>query len=175
MQSNQDTIAGAYLDEATHQLEKAVMVIGHCLDQLDNGQLSWRPHPAMNSIGNLIRHLCGNVQQWIIAGVGGEGDVRDRPREFAEQGPFDRQELIEQLSDLRQRAASVLQGVTAEQLLQARKIQGFETTGLAAIFDSVAHFKGHTQEIVSLTRAQLGDAYEFQWEPTTPEEGAAEA
>ena len=61
------------------------------------------------------------------------------------------------------------------ELLEPRRIQGFETTGLAAIFDSVAHFKGHTQEIVHLTRMQLGDRYRFEWVPSTPEEGATGA
>ena len=44
--------------------------------------------------------------------------------------------------------------------------------GWQAIFDSVPRFKGHTQEIVFLTRWQLGDTYKFRWEPQTPEQGA---
>ncbi len=44
-------------------------------------------------------------------------------------------------------------------------------TGVA-VFDSVPHFRGHTQEIVHMTRLQLGDAYKFAWAPTTPEQGA---
>ena len=51
-------------------------------------------------------------------------------------------------------------------------IQGFDVTGVAAIFDSVPHFRGHTQEIVHMTRLQLGDAYHFAWAPATPEQGA---
>ena len=51
-------------------------------------------------------------------------------------------------------------------------IQGFDVTGVAAVFDSVPHFRGHTQEIVHMTRLQLGDADEFAWTPTTPEQGA---
>jgi hypothetical protein len=50
--------------------------------------------------------------------------------------------------------------------------QGFNVTGLAAVFDSVPHFPGHTQEIVHMTRLQLGDADEFARTPTTPEHGA---
>jgi hypothetical protein len=45
-------------------------------------------------------------------------------------------------------------------------------TGVAAVFDSVPHFRGHTQVIVHMTRSQLGDAYKFAWTPTTPEQGA---
>lgn len=126
----------------------------------------------MNSIGNLVLHLSGNVRQWIISGVGGEADVRNRPKEFSERGPFDREELIRRLDEVVQQADEVLRVVTPQQLLEPRRIQGFETTGLSAIFDSVAHFRGHTQEIVCLTRMQLGDAYRFEWAPSTPEEGA---
>ena len=46
-------------------------------------------------------------------------------------------------------------------------IQGFEVNGWSALLDSTTHFKGHTQEIVCLTRMQLGDDYRFHWQPTT--------
>ena len=61
---------------------------------------------------------------------------------------------------------------SARQLLEVRPIQGWAVTGLAAIFDSVSHFRGHTQEIVHMTRVQLGDGYRLQWQPLTPEQGA---
>jgi hypothetical protein len=51
-------------------------------------------------------------------------------------------------------------------------IQGFDVTGVAAVFDSVPHVRGHTPEIVHTTRLRLGEAYEFAWTPTTPEHGA---
>jgi hypothetical protein len=69
-------------------------------------------------------------------------------------------------------AKRVLEGVDTRRLAEARRIQGFEVTGLAVIFDSVPHFRGHTQEIVHMTRLQLGDAYTFAWTPSTPEQGA---
>ncbi len=70
-------------------------------------------------------------------------------------------------------AVGVLRRLTAGQLLAERRIQGFDVTGLGAIFDSISHFRGHTQEIVHLTRMQLGDAYQFAWTPSTPEQGAS--
>jgi hypothetical protein len=38
-------------------LSRSVEKIKHCLDQLDEEQLWWRPHESMNSIANLILHL----------------------------------------------------------------------------------------------------------------------
>ena len=51
-------------------------------------------------------------------------------------------------------------------------IQGFDVAGVAAVFDSIPHSRGHTQEIVHMTRLPLGGAFESAWTPTTPEQGA---
>jgi hypothetical protein len=81
--------------------------------------------------------------------------------------------LLRSLDAVVSEAKEVLGRLTARQVLEARRIQGFDVTGLAAILDSVPHFRGHTQEIVHMTRLQLRDAYQFAWTPTTPEQGAA--
>jgi hypothetical protein len=51
-------------------------------------------------------------------------------------------------------------------------VQGFQVSGMAAIWHTVAHFRGHTQEIIGLTRQILGSRYRFAWAPRTREEGA---
>ena len=168
-----DELAAALTREAGNELSSALARIKHCLGQLSEEQLWWRPHPALNSIGNLVLHLCGNVRQWIVAGLGGAADQRDRPAEFAERGPIPKEELVRRLEIVVEEAKGVLARQSARQLLEVRRIQGSEITGLAAIFDSVPHFRGHAQEIVHMTRAQLGDAYRLQWQPPTPEQGAA--
>ena len=66
-------------------MSSALAKIKHCLGQLTDEQVWWRSHPSLNSIGNLILHLCGNVGQWIVAGLGGAADSRDRP---AAKAPF---------------------------------------------------------------------------------------
>jgi Protein of unknown function (DUF1572) len=167
-----DELASAVGGEAGNELTSALAKIKHCLGQLTDEQVWWRSRPSLNSIGNLILHLCGNVRQWIVAGLGGAADGRDRPAEFSERGPIPRDELLRRLEDVVDEARTVLARQTARQLLEARRIQGFDVTGLAAIFDSVPHFRGHTQESIGLTRLQLGDAYRFAWAPTTPEQGA---
>ena len=168
-----DELAAVVTRQAGDELSSALGKIKHCLGQLSDEQVWWRPQPSLNSIGNLVLHLCGNVRQWLVAGLGGAADVRNRPAEFAERGPIPRAELLRQLGAVVDEARAALARQTARQLLDVRPIQGWQVTGLAAIFDSVPHFRGHTQEIVHMTRAQLGDAYRLQWQPPTPEQGAA--
>jgi hypothetical protein len=169
---NADALAAAVGSAAAKELTSALARVKHCLGQLTDEQVWWRARPCLNSIGNLMLHLCGNVRQWIVAGLGGAADVRDRPAEFTERGPIPREELLRRLEAVVADASKVLVGLSARQLLQTRSIQGFDVTGLAAIFDSVPHFRGHTQEIISMTRLQLGDAYRFAWNPPTAEQGA---
>lgn len=145
----------------------------HCLNQLDDVQIWWRPKESMNSIANLVLHLCGNIEQWIVSGVGGALDIRNRPLEFSERTPIPKEQLNQRLSSTVSRADAVLSQVNDAQLLEPRRIQGFEETVLSAIFESLAHFNGHTQEIVYITRLQLGDSYRFAWVPSTPEQIAS--
>lgn len=171
--SGEMSVGRAYLAEARRTLAKCHERIGHCLGQLDDAQAWWRPREGMNSIANIILHLCGNVRQWVIASVTGAADTRDRPGEFAERGPLSRDELARRLDAVVAEADAVLAAVTDAQLLEPRRVQGFDETVLSALHDSITHFNGHTQEIVSLTRLQLGEAYRFAWVPSTPEQGAA--
>ena len=82
-------------------------------------------------------------------------------------------ELLWRLEDVALAATAALSKMTAEEMLRSRCIQGFQVSGLGAIFDSIPHFKGHTQEIICLTRMLLGDGYTFDWVPKTTEEGAS--
>jgi hypothetical protein len=167
-----DELALAVGEEAAREMASALDRIKHCLGQLSDDQVWCRSAPAQNSIGNLILHLCGNVGQWLVAGLSGRADVRKRPAEFAELGPIPKAELLRSLDKAAHEAQAILRQQTAEQLLRARRIQGRDVTGLEAIFSSVPHFRGHTQEIIHMTRVLAGDAYKFAWKPSTPEEGA---
>jgi hypothetical protein len=159
-------------DEAARELEDAFDRIRHCADQLSDVQLWWRSAPELNSIANLMLHIQGNLRQWIIAGLGGAADQRNRPAEFMHRGPLPRQTLLGDLQAVVVEAANVLRRVDAALLAAERRIQGFQTTGLGAVFHAIPHFRGHTQEIVNITRQQLGDRYRFAWIPATVEQGA---
>lgn len=166
-----EELAAAVVEAACQELDAAVFKIKHCLNQLNDEQIWWRPTESMNSIANLLLHLSGNLGQWIIAGLGGRDDSRDRPAEFAARGPVSRFELLERLDSVIADAKKVLSGLDAHDLTRKYRIQGFEVTGMGAVFDSIPHFRGHTQEIVHLTRCLLGETYVFDFVPRTLEQG----
>ena len=172
MTANANDVAAAVSQQARRRVAEEVESIKHCTGQLSEEQMWQRPFESGNTVANLILHLCGNLRQWIISGIGGAPDVRDRPREFSEPGPIPKAELLAQFDQTIAEVDAVLANLTAEQLVETRRVQGFETTVTGAIFDSVPHLKGHAQEIIHMTRSMRGEAYQFRWTPKTREEGA---
>ena len=170
MTRHDDSVDRIFLDSAIRQLEASTAKIDHCTAQLDDSQLWWQPTPTQNSVGVLMLHLSGNVRQWIVSGVGGARDVRDRPREFLSNPDIPKDALLDALHQGVNDAKEVLARLDISLLSDRRRIQGYDMTVLAAVFDTVSHFQGHTQEIISLTRQRLGASYEFHWIPSTDEE-----
>ena len=170
--TNDKMISREVVHEAMACLQHGCEKIEHCLNQLDEQQVWWRPQDDMNSIGNLMLHLAGNLRQWIVAGVGDAPDTRERQSEFDERGPIPKAQLWERLTDVVQQATTALRAATPEAILSVKRVQGYDVTKLQAMLHSVTHFQGHVQEIICLTRQQLGSRYQMHWTPQTKEEGA---
>src|SRR5690606_7931674 len=82
-----------FLAESQNRFALAWGRVEHCLDQLDDDHMWWTPRPGDNAIGTLMLHLCGNLEQWIIAGVGGAADTRVRREEFVPRPHMTKKEL----------------------------------------------------------------------------------
>lgn len=168
MKPTGDEVAHAVGKEASRELAQALERIKHCVGQLTDEQVWWRPDATRNSIANLMLHLCGNVRQHLIAGLAGLVDQRDRPQEFLDRSKRPKAELLRQLEETVSDACKMMEGLSAAELLRLREVQGKNRTGLESIFTSVAHFRGHTQEIIHMTRTQLGKDYRFAGPPPEP-------
>ena len=165
--------AQVFATSIQYELEDASGKILHCLRQISDDELWWRPDESQNSIANLILHNCGNLRQWVVSGVGGSADRRNRPQEFAQRDRIPKTHLIEMLESVIHDACQTLAETSEERLLQQLQIQGFELTGMQAAIESVAHFRGHTQEIIHMTRAFRGDDYQFSFIPGPDQQGGA--
>ena len=107
-----------YLSE--HYLPKLLEAVS----RVDDATLWWRPNEASNSIGNLLLHLSGNLRQWLVSGVGGAPDHRERQAEFAERKPLPRRELLERFTATIREADAALGRLPVSDLGAHRSIQG---------------------------------------------------
>jgi len=65
-----DGLAALFLDYSVRKLRQLSSRIETCLGGLNEKQVWARGSDNENAVGNLALHLCGNVRQWIVAGVG---------------------------------------------------------------------------------------------------------
>ncbi len=155
-------IAPAFVARARHFLGTEYPAkIRRCLDALPEEALWARPAPGTNSVGNLLLHLAGNVRQWIVSGVGGAPDVRDRDAEFARDGGATRAEVWATLRGTLDEVDAVLARLDAAALLERRAIQGRDLTVLEAVFNVVEHFSMHTGQVILLAKLHVPGAIRF--------------
>ena len=160
-------IAKLYLATAQETIERYLPRIVRCLGELSQQQIWWRPNSASNSAGNLTLHLCGNLRQWIISGLGGAPDVRMRDAEFAERGPLPRRVLIRRLQQTVRESLQILRRLPQEAITRHYIIQGFHVTGLSAVFHVAEHFSYHAGQIIFITKIRRSRDLRFTRLPAT--------
>jgi uncharacterized damage-inducible protein DinB len=131
---------------------------------LTDEQIWWRANEESNSIGNLVLHLCGNARQWIVCGVGGASDARDRDAEFAQRAVIGRDELRDLLRSTLTDVEATLRQLKSQDpsvLLEQRTIQGSPVDTLEAIFHVTEHFSMHTGQIIMLTKMMTASDLRF--------------
>ena len=123
-----------------------------CLDQLSDEEIWWRPNAVSNSIGNLVLHICGNMRQWIIAGLGGAPDLRQRDKEFAERGPVPTAELRKKFEQTVKEACGVMARLAPGAVTRRYRIQGYDVTGYEAAAHVIEHVAYHAGQIIYVTK-----------------------
>jgi uncharacterized damage-inducible protein DinB len=147
-----------FINESRRLLSADLSKIEKALDGLSDGDVWWRPNEASNSIGNLVLHLCGNLRQWIIGGVGGRPYERDRPAEFSERTTTPANQLLDRLRAAVAEANEVIGTMTADTLAARRQIQARDVTSLEAIYHVVEHFSLHTGQMQYIAKLRTGRA-----------------
>jgi uncharacterized damage-inducible protein DinB len=142
-------------DFLTFSADKLTQMSGRikdCLGRLSNDQIWARSTDNENAVGNLVLHLCGNVGQWIVSGVGGKPDTRQRDTEFAARGNVEAVELATRLDQAVAEAAGIIRNLPHARLSEKTTIQKYDVTLMDAIYHVVEHFSHHTGQIIFATK-----------------------
>ena len=134
-----------YFRENTPKIEK-------CLNEMTEDELWRRPNGSSNSTGNIILHLCGNITQYVLSGLGNIPDTRERDKEFSATGVLSKKELFDKLKSVVEQAVSIIRQLTPNQLLQKRSVQGRDLTAIGIIIHVVEHYSYHTGQIIFWTK-----------------------
>src|SRR5258707_1360926 len=155
-------IGQAFIARAqSRQGEGFMEKIERFVERLNEQQIWWRANEQSKSVGNLLRHLSGNVRQWIVCGLDDATDSRDRDAEFAQRDEIPRAELFDRLKRTVDEAVATLARLDPDKLLEKHRIQGLEVSALEAILHVVEHFSMHTGQIILLAKMSAEIDLEF--------------
>ena len=132
--------------------EESVPRIKKCFDHLSEEEIWRSPNENLTSVGNLILHLCGNVRQYILFGLGNAPDNRKRQEEFDHQDIISKDILLSKLDELMLEVDHILDELPAESMTRKYNVQGMEITGFGILMHVVEHFSYHVGQITWYTK-----------------------
>lgn len=150
---NASELLSDFTAQAARKIDQDRRQIVRCASLVSEAEAWSRPNDRCNSIANQILHLTGNMRQWILGGLCHQQIERDRPAEFAAQGPAPLSPILQAFENAVNDVIAVISGLDASRLCNAYKIQGYEISGLIAVFHVAEHVSFHTGQIVHITKS----------------------
>jgi uncharacterized damage-inducible protein DinB len=149
-----------FIMNCCYRMDESLRMITIALSKVSEEQVWEKPNASLNSIGNLILHLCGNMIQYGMASLNETKDRRERELEFSTDGGYSKKELLNKLETTVAQVKSSFSAVSLERLLTTKQVQGFDFSGIGNIVHVVEHFSYHTGQIAfwvkQLNNEQLG-------------------
>lgn len=145
--SNEEKLVDELVKNALYRMDESTRMIQKSLSYITEEQLWLKPNASLNSIGNLLLHICGNMTQYIISSLGETLDKRNRDAEFTLHQSGDKEQLLKKLLATVDTAKRVIFDANVKQLLQQRSVQGFTFSGVGVIVHAVEHYSYHTGQI----------------------------
>ncbi|MRX63958.1 DinB family protein [Maribacter luteus] len=148
----EEIIKEEFVQNSLYRLDENTRMNTISLEKLSEADVWKRPNESLNSIGNLILHICGNINQYVISSLGQQEDTRERDLEFETRSGHTKTELLEKLKETVETAKRVINDASIEQFVRKRDVQGFYFSGIGVVLHAVEHYSYHTGQIAFWTK-----------------------
>lgn len=145
--SNEEKLVEELVKNTLYRMDESSRMIQKSLEDISEEEFWQKPNEYLNSIGNLILHLDGNITQYVISSLGETEDSRDRDAEFRAEPTATKKEVLQQFESTIDTAKRVIFDTNITQLLKVRSVQGFTFSGIGVIMHAVEHYSYHTGQI----------------------------
>lgn len=126
--------------------------IASSIAPLSDAEIWWRPCEEVNSIGNLLLHLRGNLRQWVVDTLGRESHERQRSEEFSARESATKEQLLADLRGTVEQCIAIARSKGDRVLLEPHRVQGYSVDGLGVLLHVVEHMSYHTGQVVQLCK-----------------------
>ena len=142
------TLAAVLADRFTANLDR----IRELAQGLNNERFWTKPFPFGNSFGHLVLHLTGNLNYYVGTQIAQTGYVRDRPREFSDSMPPEKEEVLRQLEAAVAMVLETIRRQSPDDWSGAYSGVGTSAPNrLAMVVQCAAHMQHHIGQMIYLT------------------------
>ncbi|MGB7824125.1 MAG: DUF1572 family protein [Candidatus Sulfotelmatobacter sp.] len=147
-------LATHYLDEARRQMRGQKRLAEGAIAQLKDEELFLTLDPESNSVAILIKHMAGSMRSRFrdFLATDGEKPDRFRDQEFELNTATTRADVLRWWDNGWAQVFSTLDALKPEDLMRTVTIRGEPHTVLQAINRQIAHYDGHTGQIIFLAK-----------------------
>ena len=157
MNEEVEAIRTVFIRSAADRLRQQNERIVDCVGKLTEDQVWLRGNENSNSVGNIVLHLVGNLGQWVLHGVGGREDRRDRDAEFAARSGATKAELCARLNERVAEVIEILEEIPSSRLLEMVQPQGYQVPVMEVVTHITEHFYYHGGQVLLLTKLYLNE------------------
>jgi uncharacterized damage-inducible protein DinB len=124
-------------------------------------QLWRKPYPYGNSIGHLLLHVTGNLNNYIGARIAKTGYVRNRPLEFSDASKRPKEQVLADFDAAISMVAATIRNQSAEDWAApySDPTEPHTTTRFGAFMRMAAHAYHHTGQIIYLSKELTKSAF----------------
>lgn len=133
-------------------LDESLMRIKACLNFMTEDNIWYTPNENVNSVGNMVLHLCGNIRQYIISTFTDQKDERQRSLEFSQHKSHSKSELSTKITTTIEEAVLVINHLDDALFTKEFDVQGFKEKGINIIIHVIEHTSYHTGQITTICK-----------------------
>jgi hypothetical protein len=147
-------LATHYLDEARRQMRGQKRLAEGAIAQLKDEELFATLDPEANSVAVLVKHMAGNMRSRFtdFLTTDGEKPGRFRDQEFELNSATTRADVMRWWEEGWAQVLATLNTLKPEDVIRTVTIRGEPHTVLQAINRQIAHYSGHTGQIIFLAK-----------------------
>ena len=121
---------------------------------LSTEQLWRKPYPYGNSVGHLLLHVTGNLNNYIGARIADSGYVRNRPLEFSDTSKRSKENVLADFDAAISMVAATIRKQSPEDWVApySDPTEPGTTTRFGAFMRMAAHAYHHTGQIIYLSK-----------------------
>ncbi len=122
------------------------------LPKIEQQWLWKQPNPQIPSIGVQLKHMEGNLKQYIVVNIGNQIDQRERQKEFEVNPEISLEQLTNALLNQLREATSIIEVMPSSIWNEVYTVQNFSMTRLEACIHGIEHLNYHLGQIALLIK-----------------------